>query len=150
MEELKAGTLRSKSSRAWPANSSRDSNRGNRSPKTPTSNSSPRSPRPGASPRTASAPLVPLSKDVALHTANDDLYKHRDSVISIHDDPFFNHYQSPQSVTLSTEMKSATQWPRHGEEVPEVPSPRSATRTTVDNSVNLPVRSSYSTMWYLG
>jgi hypothetical protein len=144
MEETKTDTLRRKPSRAWPANSSRDPNRGKGSPKSSTSNSSPRSPRPGPSPRIASAPLLPLLKDTKPQTTDDDLYKHRGSVVSILDDPFFKNYQSPQSVNLSQEMKSATQQPRRGEEVSEVPSPRSATKVAVDNSVNLPVRPFHS------
>jgi hypothetical protein len=144
MDEPKTGTLRSKPSRAWPANSSRDPNRSNRSPKSSTSNSTPRSPRPGASPRTASAPLLPLLKDTNPQTADDDLYKHRGSVVSILDDPFFKHYDSPQSVNLSKEMRSATQRPRQGEEDSELPSPRSASKMVGDNSVNLPVCASHS------
>ena len=138
----KAGTLRNKPSRAWPSNSSRDVSRGNNSPKSPTANS-PRSPRPEPSPRTASAPLVPSSRDVAPQITDEDLQNYRGSIVSIQDDPFFRHYQTPQSVTLSKEMRSAAvQRSRHEEEDTDLPSPHSGTRNAVDTSVNLPVRPS--------
>ncbi|KAG9229601.1 ras guanine nucleotide exchange factor domain-containing protein [Amylocarpus encephaloides] len=142
--------LRNKSTRAWPSNSSRGSHRGDRSPKTSktsktpkiskTSNATPRSARPPISPRTASAPLVPMSRETAFSKSN-DLYRHRDSVASVHDDPFFKHYQSPQSVSLSKEMRSASYMDRQEELGSDGVHSRAGKNAAVDNSVNLPPQS---------
>src|SRR5580700_6510470 len=66
--------------------------------------------RPGQSPRTNSAPAIPLPRThpPAAETNSSQNYSHRDSVASIKDDPFFRNYQTPQSVSLARELKSAS------------------------------------------
>ena len=81
-----------------------------------------------------------------LAAADDDFdaYSHRDSVTSIKDDPFFRNYQSPHSVSLARELRSATYSLQdlRDEDAEEEPPPRSTRRPSADtsNSVNLPVR----------
>jgi hypothetical protein len=134
--------MRTKSS-----NSAKESQRGERLSKASpaTTSSTPRSARPNLTARTSSAPLVPLAKDPKLSIADDefDEYNHRDSVASLKDDPFFRNYQSPDSVSIARELRSAAYSERlrdEGEGIPEEPPPRSARRPSVDDSVNLPVR----------
>jgi hypothetical protein len=70
-------------------------------------------------------------------------YRPRDSVASIKDDPFFHHYQTPQSVSLNREMMTAT-YEREEDDDSELvsplsPRPRSAKKPSVDEGVNIPV-----------
>jgi len=126
------------------------------SPTSPLANTSV-SRRPPVS-RTASAPLVPQigsssnssssnsnSKDPRFLVLDDsEAHGQRDSITSIKDDPFFRNYQSPQSLSLARELRSATiseLEARRDEDVPEPP-PRSKRRPSIDNSVKLPVRHS--------
>ncbi|KAK0107315.1 hypothetical protein ONS95_004009 [Cadophora gregata] len=85
--------------------------RGERTIKIPStvSNSTPRtSLRPTLVSR-SSAPL-PSARITEQPPFEDDLraYVHRDSVASIKDDPFFKNYQTPHSVSLGRELRSAT------------------------------------------
>jgi hypothetical protein len=66
--------------------------------------------RPGPNVRTNSAPSLPLSKGQPSTDLNSNLnsYSYRDSVTSIKDDPFFRNYQTPQSVSLAKELRSAS------------------------------------------
>lgn len=148
MDQVGLLPSRTKSKRTRSSNSSRDPHHGERTSKaSPTSTSStPRTSRPSLAHRTSSAPLVPVTGHPKLLAADDDLdaYSHRDSVASIKDDPFFRNYQSPHSVSLARELRSATysQQRLRDEDVPEEPPPRSTRRPSADNSnsVNLPVR----------
>ena len=153
MDEVGLLPARTKSKRTRSTNSSRDTqnrsdrDRTNRS--SPTSSSStPRGSRPSLVSR-SSAPLVPSFREAKHFVVEDDsdAYSHRDSVASIKDDPFFRNYQSPHSVSLARELRSAT-YSQHlrDEGVPTEPPPRSSKRPSVDNSVNLPV----SRPFYLG
>jgi hypothetical protein len=77
--------------------------------------------RPGQSPRTNLAPVIPLPKThpPAAETNSCQNYSHRNSVASIKDDPFFRNYQTPQSVSLARELKSASYSSNvHGDETP--------------------------------
>lgn len=140
---------RSKSKRTRSSNPSRTEtttprgDRGTTTTTTPLTSTSPipRSSRPGAVSRTISAPLVPLSKESSNITPGEDdfdAYGLRESVASIRDDPFFRNYQSPNSVSLTRELKSATYADRMSEEEIQPP-PRSSKRPSVDHSVQLPV-----------
>jgi hypothetical protein len=148
MDEVGLLPARTKSKRTRSSNSSRDPHHGERASKaSPTSGSStPRTSRPSLASRTSSAPLVPVSSQPKLLSTDDefDAYSHRDSVASIKDDPFFRNYQSPHSVSLAKELRSATysQQRLRDEDFPEEPPPRSTRRPSADtsNSVNLPVR----------
>jgi hypothetical protein len=107
-----------------------------------TSNSTPRSARPSITTRTASAPLVPSIRDPKLEIIgfDPDGHSQRDSITSIKDDPFFRNYQSPHSVSLARELRSATYTERLRDEgVPKDPPARSASIPSMDDSVNLPV-----------
>ena len=69
-------------------------------------------------------------------------YRPRDSVASIKDDPFFRHYQTPQSVSLGRELMAATY--EDADEDAELvsplsPRPRSTQKPPVDEGVNIPV-----------
>ena len=71
-------------------------------------------------------------------------YHPRDSVASIKDDPFFRHYQTPQSVSQGRELMAATY--EHSDEDAELvsplsPRPRSMKKPPVDEGVNIPVSS---------
>ena len=148
MDEVTLLPARTKSKRTRSSNSSRDPHHGERASKaSPTSNSStPRTARPSLATRTSSAPLVPVTSHPKLLADDDDFdaFSHRDSVASIKDDPFFRNYQSPHSVSLARELRSATYSHQRlrDEELPEEPPPRSTRRPSADNSnaVNLPVR----------
>jgi len=72
--------------------------------------SDPHSSRPGLNSRTNSASSLPQSKAQLPTKSNNNLHpsSYRDSVASIKDDPFFRNYQTPQSVSLAKELKSAT------------------------------------------
>ena len=148
MDEVGLLPARTKSKRTRSSNPSRDSHHGERASKgSPTSTSlTPRTSRPSLASRTSSAPLVPVNNHPKLLADDDDFdaYSHRDSVASIKDDPFFRNYQSPHSVSLARELRSATysQQRVRDEELPEEPPPRSTKRPSADtsNSVNLPVR----------
>jgi hypothetical protein len=144
MDEVDLSPARSKSKRTRSSNTSREGSRRDHPAKSPTStNSTPRTARPALGPaRAASAPLVPLTRDPNLITIGDgsDAFSQRDSVASIKDDPFFRNYQSPQSISLARELRSATYSERlRDEALPKDPPPRSNKRPSVDNSVNLPV-----------
>lgn len=106
-----------------------------------TANSTPRVTRPGAGVRTASAPLVPSTTDPHLIVAEGlDVFAHRGSVVSIKDDPFFRNYQTPNSVSLAREMRTAT-YSEHSDDEGALhisPPPRSPKRPAAD-SVNLAV-----------
>ncbi len=117
-------------------------------PVSPGSSSSTPRTRAGLISRTSSAPLLTRGTEQAQLFLVDealDEYSHsiasRDSITSIKDDPFFRNYQSPHSISLSRELRSATYSERMREEntAPDEPPPRSAKRPSVDNSVNLPV-----------
>jgi hypothetical protein len=147
MDQVGLLPSRTKSKRTRSSNSSRDPHGERASKASPTSTSSiPRTSRPSLANRTSSAPLVPLTGHPKLLAVDDDFdaYSHRDSVASIKDDPFFRNYQSPHSVSLARELRSATysQQRLRDEDVPEEPPPRSTRRPSADNSnsVNLPVR----------
>jgi hypothetical protein len=153
MDEVSLLPSRSKSKRTRSSNTSRESSRRDHTAKSPTSTSStPRTTRPslGAT-RTASAPLVPLSRDTDHVIIGEELdpFSQRDSVASIKDDPFFRNYQSPHSVSLARELRSATYSERLRDEAsPKDPPPRSNKRPSVDDSVKLPVRTFISTRKY--
>jgi hypothetical protein len=140
MDEVTLLPTRTKSKRTRSSNTSRENHQRDRNSKAPatSSNSAARSARPNLASRTSSAPLVPLSKDPNLLNVEDDFdpHSHRDSVASIKDDPFFRNYQSPHSVSLARELRSATYSERLHDE--DNPSPKSGRRPP-DNSVNLPV-----------
>ncbi|KAF7873945.1 hypothetical protein EAF04_002617 [Stromatinia cepivora] len=108
--------------------------------------------RPGLGSRTASAPFVPLSRgsgsgslDPRFSTTIEDdseegldlhARSYRDSVASIKDDPFFRNYQSPSSVSLARELRSATHSDRsHDDDVFKNSPPRSNKRPSLGNSV---------------
>ncbi|KAH8818259.1 ras guanine nucleotide exchange factor domain-containing protein [Hyaloscypha sp. PMI_1271] len=112
------------------------------------SNSAPRSTRPSLASRTSSAPLLPAIKVKTpnLLSGEDegglDQYSIRDSVASIKDDPFFRNYQTPNSISLARELRSATYSERMRDgKSPHEPPPPSPNRTALDNSVNLPPQS---------
>jgi hypothetical protein len=136
---------RSKSKRGRSSNPARDSNHtANSSPAL--SNSTPRTARPSLASRTTSAPLLPAIKVKTPNLPSEggelniDLYSIRDSVASIKDDPFFRNYQTPNSVSLARELRSATYSERMRDgKSPHEPPPPSPKRPAVDNSVNLPV-----------
>jgi hypothetical protein len=135
---------RNKSKRGRPSNPARDSNHtANASPTS--SSSTPRAARPSLASRTSSAPLLPANKVktpnlLSEGEANVDLYSIRDSVTSIKDDPFFRNYQSPSSVSLARELRSATYSERMRDgKSPHEPLPPSPNKSAVGNSVNLPV-----------
>ncbi|QSZ33268.1 hypothetical protein DSL72_002856 [Monilinia vaccinii-corymbosi] len=112
--------------------------------------------RPGLGSRTASAPFVPLRTGPAvggIHlrfstTREEDSREglevrsrsYRDSVASIKDDPFFRNYQSPRSISLARELRSATYSDRsHDDGVFKDSPSRSNKSPCVENSVNVPV-----------
>jgi len=108
-------------------------------PSTPTS---PRgsSARPSlAGTRTASAPLVPLFEANPSAVGNDaDVHPQRDSITSIKDDPFFRHYQTPHSVSLARELRSAIYEEHRGDgEVPKISPTRK--RSSADSTIKQPV-----------
>lgn len=113
------------------------------SPKSPTTpHSAASSSRPSlAGSRTNSAPLVPLyevPKPLPI-TKEADTHAQRDSIASIKDDPFFRHYQTPHSVSLARELRSAIYSERQGDgEVPKLSPPRN-NMSPSDSSVTLPV-----------
>jgi hypothetical protein len=127
---------RTRSKRTRSTTASREPHHGDRSKASATSSSTPRTSRPGLTSRTSSAPLVPLASSTKLLVIEDDLddYSQRDSVASIKDDPFFRNYQSPSSVSMANELRSAT----YDEDVAEELPARSARRPSAD-AVNLPV-----------
>lgn len=102
---------KSKSKRTKSSNPLRASDppRSDRTPKAPTVSDLHGS-RPGAKPRTNSAPSVSISKTqpASESTGNQHSYSYRDSVTSIKDDPFFRNYQTPQSISLARELRSAS------------------------------------------
>jgi hypothetical protein len=116
-------------------------------PSPTSSTSTPRTARPSLSSRTSSAPLLTATKVKTPDLLSDegdvdvDLYSIRDSVTSIKDDPFFRNYQTPNSVYLARELRSATYSERVRDgKSPHEPPPQSPNTLSVDNSVNLPVR----------
>lgn len=84
-------------------------------------------PRLALTPRTSSAPVVPQTKENFKPNINGDsrAYCHRDSVSSIKYDPFFRNYQTPQSVSLAREFRSASYSsnPRDESNPDDVPAP---------------------------
>jgi len=66
--------------------------------------------KPGPNTRTNSAPSLPLNKAQLSIDSSNNFHpsSFRDSVASIKDDPFFRNYQTPQSVSLAKELRSAT------------------------------------------
>jgi hypothetical protein len=101
--------------------------------------------RPGLGSRTSSAPLttggIVDPKFSTTREEDSDGRSYRDSVASIKDDPFFRNYQSPHSVSLARELRSATyEEHSHNDGVFKDPPPRSNKRPSVDHSVNIPVR----------
>jgi hypothetical protein len=117
LQRHKSKTKRTKSSN--PLRTS-DPPRGDRTSKASsassgTGSSAPHSSRPGLNSRTNSAPSLPPSKAQLPTESNNNLHSssYRDSVTSIKDDPFFRNYQTPQSVSLAKELRSAT-YSSHG------------------------------------
>lgn len=145
MDETSVLPARSKSKRTRSSTTSRESSRRDHSLRPPSSNSSTsHATRPKlAGTRTASAPLVPLSRDLNLRRIGDEsnALNQRAPAASLKDDPFFgNSPPPPQSVTLARELRSAASSERlYNETVSNDPSPRSETRPSTDDSVNLPV-----------
>ena len=135
------------SKRTRSSNASKDSHHEQASNASPTSASTPRTTRPNVASRTASAPLLPLISPPKF-LANDDeddffnAYNHRDSVTSMKDDPFFRNYQSPSSVSLARELRSATYSQHHSRDNDMGEDPRSTRKLSTDtfNAMSLPVR----------
>lgn len=97
--------------------------------------------RPSLASRTASAPLVPSRLDHKLEILGFESngHNHRDSIASIKDDPFFRNYQSPQSVSLARELRSATHTEKLRDEG-SLQDPSSKTGGVMMNdTVNIPV-----------
>jgi hypothetical protein len=92
--------------------------------------STPRSARPSFAARAISAPGRPNPPSL-----EDDAYNQRDSVASLKDDPFFRNYQSPQSVSLTRQMSSATYNEMEGSDEELLGS----SERQIENFVNLPV-----------
>jgi hypothetical protein len=135
--------------------------RGERTLSNPSPAAVARAARPSVTSRTSSAPSIPQSRDDASQLDDDNRphdededdhdpgraarpdYRSRDSVASIKDDPFFRHYQTPQSMSMGRELMSATYEHEEDEEAelvsPLSPPPRSTKKPAVDESVNLPV-----------
>lgn len=92
--------------------------------------------------RTSSEPLTPTSKEPKYLNFDEDfnVYEKRGSIASVQDDPFFRNYQSPHSVSLAKELRSANNSDlfRHDDILNEPP-PRSPERPSVDSTVKLPV-----------
>lgn len=139
--------IRTKSKHTRPTNASKESRTEDQITPTSlsTSSSTPRfSERPAIAARTSSAPLLSVNEDLSS-----DAYSHRnsygrESIASIKDDLFFRNYQSPQSMSLAKELRSATytEHMRKDKTISDEPPPRSEMRPSVasmDNSVNLPV-----------
>lgn len=100
--------------------------------------------RPSLTTRTSSAPLVPQSESKRSSTSGRkkeaDIHVQRDSVASIKDDPFFKHYQTPHSVSLARELKSAIHEETQGDEERSTSSPsRPGRKHASDGFVNMPV-----------
>jgi hypothetical protein len=146
MPARNASTRRAQS-REPPASSKSNSSSNTNATSNANSKSTPRSAaRPSTVTRTSSAPLAPSSdrEPKFLSFDADFNVEKRGSVASVQDDPFFRHYQSPNSVSLAKELRSATYSNHFREEEEDLPDeddlpPRSPKRPTVDNSVNLPV-----------
>ena len=83
----------------------------------------------------SSAPL-PLARITEQPPFEDNLraYVHRDSVASIKDDPFFKNYQTPHSVSLARELRSAT----YANAAPSTAPLGLSIETAVKDNVNLP------------
>lgn len=105
-----------------------------------TSNSTPRT-RPSLTSRTTSAPLVSSLRDPKLEVIgfDPDGHSHRDSITSIKDDPFFRNYQSPHSVSLGRELRSATNTEKLRDEASPRDSSAQMAGRMMDDSVNIPV-----------
>ena len=153
MDEAAVLLSRTKSKRTRSSNSHHNGERASKASAlaSPASTgSTPHASQPNLISCTSSAPLGPLSNNQnKLEAIDDDVYAYspRDSVASIREDPFFRNYQSPHSVSLGRELRSATfsQQRLRDEDMLEDPHPRSerrpaATADTSSNSVNLPVR----------
>jgi len=110
-------------------------------PLTPTSPRSSTTRSSLAGTRTHSAPLVPLFEAKPLPAGKEaDTHTPRDSIASIKDDPFFRHYQSPHSVSLARELRSAIYEERQGDGDASKPLPSpSRKKSTSDSPVKLPV-----------
>ncbi|KAG4431249.1 hypothetical protein IFR05_013271 [Cadophora sp. M221] len=109
MEDVGRLPERTRSKRERTSKGSRGAERTIKIPSTVLSNATPRtSLRPGLASRN-SAPLA-SARIAEQPPFEDDLraYVHRDSVASIKDDPFFRNYQTPNSVSLARELRSAT------------------------------------------
>ncbi|KAG0646259.1 Ras guanine nucleotide exchange factor A [Hyphodiscus hymeniophilus] len=140
---------RDRSKRTRSPHSSRDPHHegASKPPPTTTSSTSPRTARPSLASRTTSAPQVPAVIPSKSLVEDDDFepYSFRDSVTSIKDDPFFRNYQSPHSVSLARELRSATylQQNLREDDLPEGSPLRSTRRPSADtaNFVNLPPQS---------
>lgn len=102
-------------------------------PATPSTPGTPRSSHPVPLARTVSAPLVADN----LHSVEEhpNIYNVRDSVVSIGNDSFFRNYQSPQSLSLTRELRSATYTERIGARGADEP----RSNATMDNPVNISV-----------
>ncbi|TVY49626.1 Ras guanine nucleotide exchange factor A [Lachnellula occidentalis] len=124
---------RSRSTRAH----SRDPHRGERMSKSRSSSTA--QPVPPVSTSSGAVAASP-SKDFKYLTLSFDRgsngHEQRDSITSVQDDPFFRNYQSPHSVSLAKELRSATYSNRHRDDgTPEEPDTRSPNKPFVDNAV---------------
>jgi hypothetical protein len=112
LQRHKSKTKRTRSSNPLHASDPPHSDRNSKAATTSSGmgGSSTHSSGPDPSQRTNSAPSLPLSKVQLSTEANNKFHSssYRDSVTSIKDDPFFRNYQSPQSVSLAKELRSAS------------------------------------------
>lgn len=136
---LGPGAQGSRSKRTQSASGREKSRNSKPLPSTPTSPRSTSSRSSLAGTRTNSAPLVPLLEAKPLPIGKDaDTHTHRDSITSIKDDPFFRHYQSPTSVSLARELRSAIYEEREGDGEASRLSP-TRNKSSSDNPGKLPV-----------
>lgn len=97
--------------------------------------------RPSLTTRTASAPLVPTLRDPKYQVIgfDPDDETQRNSITSIKDDPFFRNYQTPQSVSLARELRTATYTESLRDEDILSETLRSANKPSMEDSMKLPV-----------
>lgn len=141
MEEVFLGSTHGKSKRSRsstakenPRERSRKSSSSS-SPNQSSNSAASRKTRPSLTSRTASAPHVPSTKTpkVEIIGLNLDGHQPRDSIASIREDPFFKNYQTPHSVSLAKELRSATYTERLRDEG------TLHAHAKMDESTNLPV-----------
>lgn len=147
MDKPNLPLLRQKSTRRNRTPNSKESRGDHSLPASPlASRSAPRTNgRPGLATQSSSATLVSRTSDPTLLLLDDDIdsHSHRGSIASIKDDPFFRNYQSPQSISLAKELRSATHLERmrEGSIAPNDISSGSTEKPLLDNSVILPPQS---------